>query len=106
MSGQTIGNGPDARPWMRALLVLFSFISYAATAALNDTPIDPNAITDYGTASSVPGSSPTSHTSFTSRHSGTKKPRWPSTCLAWFDGKMIDPVFSPGRAGDSRCQFR
>ena len=39
------GNGPDARPWLRALLVLFSFLGYVASAQLSGAPIDPNIVT-------------------------------------------------------------
>jgi hypothetical protein len=28
-------NGVDARPWLRALLILFSFLGYVASALLN-----------------------------------------------------------------------
>jgi hypothetical protein len=38
-------NGPDARPWLRALLVLFSFLGYVATAQLSGVPVDPNVVT-------------------------------------------------------------
>lgn len=38
-------NTVDAKPWLRALLVLFSFLGYIASAQLSGAPIDPNVVT-------------------------------------------------------------
>jgi hypothetical protein len=37
-------NGPTARPWLRVFLVVISFFGYVATSQLNNTPIDPNIV--------------------------------------------------------------
>jgi hypothetical protein len=34
----------DARPWLRAILILFSFFGYLADTALNGTLLDPNIV--------------------------------------------------------------
>jgi hypothetical protein len=39
-------NGPAARPWLRVFLVLISLFGYVATAQLNNTPIDPNIVSN------------------------------------------------------------
>lgn len=33
-----------ARPWLLAILILFSFFGYLADTALNGTPLDPNIV--------------------------------------------------------------
>jgi hypothetical protein len=37
-------NGPATRPVLRTFLVLLSLFGYVATAQLNNTPIDPNIV--------------------------------------------------------------
>jgi hypothetical protein len=39
-----IDNGPDARPWLRALLIVFSFLGYLADTALTGATLDPNIV--------------------------------------------------------------
>ena len=37
-------NGPAARPWLRALLLLFSLVGTIAAAQLSGTPSGPNVV--------------------------------------------------------------
>jgi hypothetical protein len=45
-----VGNGPDAKPVLRSLLLVLSLIGVLTTSIVNGTPVDPNTVSDLVTA--------------------------------------------------------
>ena len=43
---KAMGNGPEAKPWLRAILVVLALIGTISTAQINGTPVDPNTVSD------------------------------------------------------------
>jgi hypothetical protein len=39
-------DGPEAKRWLRAVLIVLAFIGTILTADITGTPVDPNTVTD------------------------------------------------------------
>ena len=42
---QLVSNGATAHPWLRAILIVVTFLGVVASSFLNGTPVDPNQVT-------------------------------------------------------------